>query len=222
MRCSSRQAPSELCGRPEDATGKLYALHGCGFVYNRLVNGKFLAASILFATLLVACNKQPSSNTTAAAPSATNASSAPAANDAVQQKMQELAGSGATDCGRPKAMDSPEIPQASDCAMKAAKDKKPFYVAYDMPGLSVGVAGNAEGKLYTVSYNAGQSGQPGKLDSAPCPAELRIAQSGRVTCLPAGSMGMTSSGANPHATGEQQSPHGGMMAPPKNMPNPHK
>jgi len=59
---------------------------------------------------------------------------------AVQQKLQELAGTGATDCGRVKSQDSSVVQPASDCAMKAAEGKQAFYVAYDLPGLTTAVA----------------------------------------------------------------------------------
>ena len=105
--------------------------------------------------------------------------------------------------------------------MKSAKDKKPFLVSYTMPGMAVGVAGNAEGKLVTVQ-SAEENGKPGEPKVAACPAELRVAQSGRVTCMPAGSMGVMPGAGNPHA-GQGASPHGGgMSTPPAGTPNPHE
>jgi len=84
--------------------------------------------------------------------------------------------------------------------MQASQGKKPFYVAYDMPGMVIGVAGNAEGKLFTArSEGSGVSG-------GDCPSALRLAASGRVTCFAPGDMG--SMGA-------------GHSAIPPGMPNPH-
>jgi hypothetical protein len=171
--------------------------------------------TIAVASLLVACNKS-------SAPSSVSAQSGAAAksqsNDPVQQKLLEVAGSNATDCGRVKSQVPEETQKAGDCAMNAAKDKKAFYVAYDMPGLSVGVAGNSQGKLFSIqSEQAETAGAPAEVKSVPCPAELRIAQSGRVTCMTPGSgMGTMGGGANPHggmpaATG--QNPHGGITMP---------
>lgn len=159
-------------------------------------------------------------------------SSAPAGSaksgDAVQQKLQEDAGSGATDCGRLNSQAPDQMKTASDCAMQAAKSKHPFYVAYDLPGMTVAVAGNAEGKLFSVNSQKPENEQGGatEVKSEPCPAELRIAQSGRVTCFPLGSFG-GAMGASPHggamgmppATGEN--PHGSMAVPPAGTPNPH-
>lgn len=149
------------------------------------------------------------------------AAAAPApVNDAVQQKLQELAGSGAADCGRHdiKAQ-NPELTSASNCAQNAVKDKKPFFVAYDMPGMTTAVAGNAEGKLFAVELQG--SGTGAKLDSGPCPAALRVASSGRITCFTPGSMslngndphagmGVTPGATNPHASSAFPQP----MAPP--------
>jgi len=126
------------------------------------------------------------------------------ASDAIQQKLQELAGSGATDCGSPKSQDVTEVQPASDCAMKAAQNKQAFYVRYDLPGMTTAMAGDGKGQLFSV-----QSEANGQIQSTPCPAEIRLAQSGRVTCYPAGSMGGTS-------------PHGGMSMPPATGPNPHE
>ena len=142
----------------------------------------------------------------------------------VSQKVAELAGSGAVDCGSATTQVPEHTQQASDCAMQAAKGKKAFYVVYQMPGLTVGYAGNSQGKVSAV-----QSEQPDNPSAkaeakvTPCPAELRIAQSGRVTCMPPTAAGMPP-GANPHgglmpATGA--SPHGGIAMPNLDTPNPH-
>jgi hypothetical protein len=88
--------------------------------------------------------------------------------------------------------------------MQASQAKHAFYVAYDMPGMAVGVAGNASGKLYSVQSQG--EGPSATLSSGDCPSELRIAGSGRVTCFAPGDMG--SMGA-------------GHTAIPPGMPNPH-
>lgn len=154
-----------------------------------------LLALILATAGLAGCSKSssPSPATSSAQP---GASSTAPVNDAVQQKLQELAGNGANDCGRHdiKAQ-NPELTTASDCAQNAAKDKKPFYVAYDMPGMTTAVAGNAQGKLFAVELQG--SGTGAQLASGPCPAALRVASSGRVTCFTPGSMSLN--GNDPHA-----------------------
>lgn len=139
-----------------------------------------------------------------------SAASSPKSSDGVQQKLQEYSGASATDCGRLNVQATADQSKtAADCAMQASQGKHPFYVAYDMPGMAIGVAGNADGKLFTVqSQGAGSSAA---LTSGDCPSQLRIASSGRVTCFAPGDMGSMGAGhtagaiapgmANPHATG---------------------
>ena len=167
---------------------------------------RFSAVLILAISSLAACSK-------AAGPVASNASASPApapkSPDAVQQKLQEYSGASATNCGR-LSIQAPadQSKTAADCAMQASQSKHPFYVAYDMPGMAVGVAGNAGGKLFTVQSQG--TGPSAALTSGDCPSQLRIASSGRVTCFAPGDMGSMGAGhtagaippgtANPHAT----------------------
>jgi len=148
---------------------------------------------------LAACNNNKQQTTSAASPSSAVLASKPP--DAVQLKLQEYAGNSATNCGR-LDIHAPEAQSkgAADCALQASKAKKAFYVAYDMPGMAVGVAGNAEGKLFTARSEGGA------VSTGDCPSELRLASSGRVTCFAPGDMG--SMGA-------------GHTAIPPGMPNPH-
>lgn len=145
---------------------------------------------------LTACNKSGP----ASAPTTT---SKPA--DPVQQKLVEYAGSSATNCGRLDThATADQSKTASDCALQASQNKHAFYVAYDMPGMTVGVAGNSAGKLFTVQS---QGAAPAtSLTSGDCPSQLRVAASGRITCYAPGDMG--SMGA-------------GHTAVPPGMPNPH-
>jgi hypothetical protein len=137
--------------------------------------------------------------------------------DAVQQKLQEYSGAAATDCGRLNVQATAvQSKSAADCAVEANLSKRPFYVAYDMPGMAVGVAGNADGKLFTVQSQG--TGPSAALTSGDCPSQLRIASSGRVTCFAPGDMGSMGGGhtagaiqpgmPNPHATGAAN-PHPG-------------
>jgi hypothetical protein len=147
---------------------------------------------------LLACNKSSSP----AASSNTAPSKPP---DAIQQKLQDFAGSPATDCGRLDVKATADQSKAaSDCAMQASQNRHPFYVAYDMPGMAIGVAGNSEGKLYTVQSQG--EGASGAVAAGDCPSQLRVAGSGRVTCYAPGDMGMVG---------------GGHTAIPPGMPNPH-
>ena len=203
------------------------------FIYNSGQMTKQNLTLIALALTLSGCNKSPAPATSTAnsssipAPAATSAPAAPA-NDAVQQKLKDIAGSSATDCGRHEiSAPNDELKTASNCVMDAAKAKKPFYVGYDMPGMTNAIAGDAKGKLFAVQLQG--SGTGAQMASGACPGELRVASSGRVTCFVPGSMSLGATGGDPHAgmalnptTGS--SPHSGLgipapMAPP---PSPSK
>lgn len=148
---------------------------------------KLIILGLATIVCLGGCNKSGSSSGAAARP-----------DDAVSLKLKELSGAGATDCGRldVKATEQ-QSKAASGCATQAAQGKHPFYVAYDMPGMSTGVAGSSEGKLFAVELQG--TGAGAQLQSGPCPAELRVAHSGRLTCFIPGTMGLNPSAADPHS-----------------------
>jgi hypothetical protein len=165
-------------------------------------------AILLILTLfsLVACSKSSSPAATSAPATFT-----PKSSDAVQQKLQEYSGVGATDCGRFGVQATADQSKtAADCAMQASQSKHAFYVAYDMPGMAIGVAGNSDGRLFTVHSQG--TGPSAALTSGDCPSPLRVAGSGRVTCFAPGDMGSIGAGhtaippgmPNPHAMPKQQ------------------
>jgi hypothetical protein len=175
-------------------------------VYNH--DGMKNVAVILIVTLscLVACSKSSSP-----AASSVPAPSTPISPDAVQKKLQEYSGPGATDCGRFGVQATADQSKtAADCAMQASQSKHAFYVAYDMPGMAIGVAGNSDGRLFTVHSQGADSSAA--LTSGDCPSQLRVAGSGRVTCFAPGDMGSIGAGhtaippgaPNPHAMPRQQ------------------
>jgi hypothetical protein len=164
------------------------------WIYNHAMKARLVVLAIALISLM-ACNKSSS-------PTQSPGGGSSSAPDAVQQKLQEYSGASATDCGRLNVKENADRSKAaSDCALQASQSKKAFYVAYDMPGMTVGVAGNADGKLFTVQS------QNGAVTSGDCPSQLRVASSGRVTCFAPGDMG--SMGA-------------GHTAVPPGMPNPHE
>jgi hypothetical protein len=171
---------------------------------------KLIVLSLAALVCLSGCNKSGTSSGAAA----------PRPDDAVSLKLKELAGPGATDCGRldVKANEQ-QSKAASGCATQAAQGKHPFYVAYDMPGMSTGVAGSSNGKLFAVELQGAGTGA--QLQSGPCPAELRVAHSGRLTCFIPGTMGLNPSAADPHS-GMSINPGtkpGGMIPQPFSPPN---
>jgi len=168
---------------------------------------KFLIAPLLLAVCFTGC-KHPA------------AQAKPV--DVLESRLRTLAGNDATNCGR--ITPGADVKAASDCAMQANTAKRPFYVGYEMPGGEMGLitfafAGDNTGKVHRVEYSPkGWQGQMtgGELTdnnqafTADCTAPLRLAQSGRVTCIPP--MAMGAGGMNPH---------GGMMMPPPGTANPH-
>ena len=179
---------------------------------------KKVLAFLIFSLLLVTCDRD-------SAPPAKSSAS----GDPLQRKLQEIAGGSATDCGRLKSQAPDQLEPASNCAMAASKKKQAFYVAYEMPGLTVALVGDSSGKLFSVQqeHAGAPSGSTSEVVAAPCASELRIAQSGRVTCIPPGSMGGNMmGGAGPHGgqsmpPASGASPHGGMSMPPASGANPH-
>jgi hypothetical protein len=171
---------------------------------------KILPAVLMAACVLSGCKKS------------TSTQSPPAANpnDPVEMKLAELAGGGAASCGHLKSQATAEMEAASKCALQSAQQKRPFFVAYDLPGMTVAVAGNSEGNLFAV-----QTGGAG-LVSGPCPDQLRVAPSGRVTCYAPGTFPM-GAGSGSHSTMTMPpamgtNPHQGAGNPPPEQPNPHQ
>lgn len=164
-----------------------------------------LLFSVLIALLLLAgCNKPKTSSPTAGAIASSN--------DPVQAKLQELAGGGAANCGLLTSQAEADLTSAGKCAMDAATAKRAFYVEYQLPGMNVAMAGNSQGKLYSVQSQAGGAG----LTTADCPAELRVAPSGRVTCYAPGTFPM---GGDSHGGMPDMGMKGGAL--PAGHPDPH-
>ncbi len=142
------------------------------------------------------------------------------AKDHVEQKLIEYAGSPSTNCGRLNVQAATaQLQAASSCAMQASKDHRPFYVAYDMPGMTVAVAGNSEGKLFSVKGDG--TGPGATVTSGECPSQLRIAASGRINCFAPGEMGVMGPGHGSAGIvgGGMVNPHtGGSPMPPSKKP----
>lgn len=173
---------------------------------------KALPLMLIGACFLAGCSKSKSSTASA---NAAGALSSP--DDPVQKKLQELAGGGATNCGFFKSQVRAELDAASKCVVDASKAKTPFYVEYELPGMNVAVAGNAQGKLYSVQSQAGGAG----LATSDCPSELRVAPSGRVTCYAPGTFPM-GAGAGSHTNMPMMSmPSMGKGSPHSTLPPGH-
>ncbi len=190
------------------------------FIYNEIAMQKALIGIVIVALSLANCDKSSTPPVSSATPPATQYSASCRNSPETERPIVVVSSR------RPRN----QMEAAGACAMGAAKKKQAFYVAYELPGLIVALAGDSAGKLFSV-----QQEQPGKTPSGtaaelvatPCPSELRIAQSGRVTCIAPGSMGGSSmGGATAHggksmSPGASPSPHGGMNMSPGAAPNPH-
>jgi hypothetical protein len=172
---------------------------------------KVLTITLIAGLSLVGCNKSKTASASG------GPSSAVSSDDPVQKRLQELAGNGAKNCGVISSQAAADVEPAGKCAVDSAKAKKPFYVEYQMPGMNVAVAGNEQGKLFSVQSQAGGAG----LTTADCPAELRIAPSGRVTCAGAGShtgMSGMGSGSGSALPAGHPSPHSSDQSKPPSKP----
>ena len=113
----------------------------------------------------------------------------------LDSKLAWLAGHGvmtARDCGRiaPNQNRAP----ASECALKALTDKKPFHIRYDLQGYegiySFGLAGDASENLYAVEDYSLLADLPPvagtRIRITPCPKPIktRMSTEGILTCLP--------------------------------------
>ena len=115
-------------------------------------------------------------------------------------RLQDFAGEGATDCGHVAVGKDPDT--TTDCVLKAAAEKRPFFARYDLMGIDSQVAGaitgDEKGKVYAIKYDSagwtsGSVPDPpgthyaveGHAIAYPCPApvKLRKTKSGRVTCF---------------------------------------
>jgi hypothetical protein len=117
-------------------------------------------------------------------------------------RLRQLAGEGALDCGMVEPLEPPDA--ASNCALKAQKQKTPFFVRYAVQGIDteqvLGFAGTSSGDVSSVwyfgkGYSTGvrpdkrsknlRSTDDGRISIEDCskPINFRLASSGRVTCF---------------------------------------
>jgi len=112
----------------------------------------------------------------------------------LDRRLAILAGNGVripVDCGR-TAVNQDATP-ASECALNALMNKKPFHVRFDLQGYEgiyvFGLAGDGSENLYAVEdYSLLQDMTPvagARIDVTPCPKpiETRMTARGILTCL---------------------------------------
>jgi hypothetical protein len=119
-------------------------------------------------------------------------------------RLKQLAGDGAVDCGMVGIWEKPDA--ASNCALRAQEDKKPFFVRYGVQGIDteqvLGFAGTVSGNISSVWYfgagyttgehptNEARSRKlkftdDGRISIEECSkaVNFRKANNGRVTCF---------------------------------------
>jgi hypothetical protein len=117
----------------------------------------------------------------------------PIVGDSMDWHSRWLIGRHGIDCGTVKVRADPTV--ATDCALKAQADGKPFRVRYNVLGYDSAVAGGIvrtpSGDLYGLSFDGDPSGQGGtslfrqRVRSRHCPepTHLWVNPKGRVNCF---------------------------------------
>ena len=117
----------------------------------------------------------------------------PIVGDAMDRQSRHLMGPSGIDCGTVKVHADPKA--ATDCALEAQAEGKPFRVRYDVMGYDSEVAGGIvrtrEGKLYALSFDGDISGQGGtslfreRVTRADCPQPIHlwVNPKGRINCF---------------------------------------
>jgi hypothetical protein len=123
----------------------------------------------------------------------------PVLDDAMDWRTRHLAGWQAVDCGRVKI--GQDAAAASQCALKAQSDGRPFRVVYNILGYDSGVAGaivrTPRGQLLALSYDSCPSGCGGtslllqrvSVNRCPEPYHLNLNPKARLNCYQAGLSG---------------------------------
>ena len=113
--------------------------------------------------------------------------------DSIDWRSRWLIGRKGIDCGRVKVGGDPKI--ATDCALKAQHDGKPFRVTYNIMGYDSAVAGGvvrtSSGELYALSFVGDPSGSGGisllrqhsSKAACPKPYHLWVNPKGRINCF---------------------------------------
>jgi hypothetical protein len=102
--------------------------------------------------------------------------------DAWERQSRKLGGPHAVDCGRVRIRSSPD--SATQCALNAFHNGKPFRVRYDLQGIdsnvSAGLVYTPEGKMYGLTFDGDPYGQGGtsrsrqRTSQVTCPVPLHL------------------------------------------------
>jgi hypothetical protein len=113
--------------------------------------------------------------------------------DSMDWRSRWLMGRHGVDCGQVRIKGDPKA--ATDCALKADSEGKPFRVRYNIMAYDSAVAGGIvrtpSGELYALSFDGNPSGSGGTSllaqhsSKAPCPKpyHLWVNPKGRINCF---------------------------------------
>lgn len=113
--------------------------------------------------------------------------------DAWESQSQKISGPHAINCGRVGVRGNPKV--ATECALKAFREGKPFRVRYDLQGIdsnvSAGLVYSPEGKLYGLVFDGDPAGQGGtswsrqRVERVACPVpfQMYVNPNGRLNCF---------------------------------------
>ena len=117
----------------------------------------------------------------------------PIIGDSMERKSRGLMGRAGVDCGMVEVNGDPRA--ATDCALKADQDGRPFRVRYNIMGYDSAVAGGIvrtpTGELYALSFDGDPAGQGGisifrealTVNACPQPWHLWVNPKGRLNCF---------------------------------------
>ncbi len=113
--------------------------------------------------------------------------------DTMDWRSHWLMGRNGVDCGRVRVHGDPKM--ATDCALKADNEAKPFRVRYDILGydsaVSGGIVRTPSGELYALSFDGDPNAAGGisllsqRTSKSPCPKPYRlwVNPKGRINCF---------------------------------------
>jgi hypothetical protein len=117
----------------------------------------------------------------------------PIVGDSMDRESGRLMSRNGVDCGIVKVNGDPKA--ATDCALKAYADARPFRVRYNIMGYDSAVAGGivrtSSGELFALSFDGDPAGQGGtslfretlSKTACPKPPHLWVNPKGRINCF---------------------------------------
>jgi hypothetical protein len=115
-------------------------------------------------------------------------------HDLMEKRSRVLSGVDGTDCGTVGIKQNPQL--ATQCALQAYSEGKPFRVRYDLMGIdssvAEGIVGSPGGRVYALNFDGDPAGHEGTSRTrqwigvriCPTPVQLWIDSERRVECFP--------------------------------------